>query len=60
MLRNLSLIERQYTIPQFDICAQKNFESILKVLIRVPPDLAVPFASNQHDNLSGANQFKNT
>ena len=60
MLINGSLVERQIAVPQVHICTRKNFEWILTFSTRVPPVLEVPFASNQHDNLSGAEQFKNT
>ena len=54
MLRNESLVERQIAAPQVDICARKKSEWSLKFSTRVPPVLEVLFASNQHDNLSGA------
>jgi len=60
MLINEPIVERKITVPQVHICTRKNFEWILKFSTRVPPALEVPFASNQHDNLSGAKQFKNT
>lgn len=59
MLRNESLTERQIVVSQVDICTRKKFQWILKFSTRVPPVLEVPFASFQHDNLSGAKQFKN-